>query len=112
MSRTPFAGHSCGPVIKRGGFPPFLLYGSAAHRDLPSFPTRRSSDLATGIGEAIARRLARAGAAIAVADVNFDGAMEVAQSIGGLSFPVHIDITLSDSVNAAVAEVLSRSTRT
>jgi len=28
---------------------------------------------ATGIGEAIARRLARAGAAIAAADLNFDG---------------------------------------
>ena len=66
---------------------------------------------ATGIGEAIARRLARAGAAIAVADVNFGGAAQVAQAIGGLAFPVHIDITLSDSVNAAVAEVLSRTGR-
>jgi hypothetical protein len=35
----------------------------------------------------------------------------VVQSIGGLSFPVHIDITLSDPVNAAVAEVLSRTGR-
>jgi 3-oxoacyl-[acyl-carrier protein] reductase len=66
---------------------------------------------ATGIGEAIARRLARAGAAVAVADMNFEGAANVAQSIGGLAFPVHIDITLSDSVNAAVAEVLSRTGR-
>src|SRR5208282_6072413 len=66
---------------------------------------------ATGIGEAIARRLARAGATIAVADVSFDGAAVVAESIGGLSFPVHVDITLSDSVNAAVAEVLSRTGR-
>ena len=66
---------------------------------------------ATGIGEAIARRLARAGAAVAVADLNFDGATEAAQSIGGMAFPVHIDITLSDSVNAAVAEVLSRTGR-
>src|SRR5271165_6207427 len=66
---------------------------------------------ATGIGEAIARRLARAGAAVCVADVNFEGAEEVAQSIGGLAFPVQIDITLSDSVNAAVAEVLSRTGR-
>ena len=63
---------------------------------------------ATGIGEAIAHRLACAGAAIAVADLNFDGAAEVAQSVGAFAFPVHIDITLSDSVNAAVAEVLSR----
>src|SRR5271155_5553192 len=65
----------------------------------------------TGIGEAIARRLARAGAAIAVADLNSEGAAEVAQSIGGGSFPVPIDITRSDSVNAAVAEVLSRTGR-
>jgi NAD(P)-dependent dehydrogenase (short-subunit alcohol dehydrogenase family) len=72
---------------------------------------------ATGIGEAIARRLARAGAAVAVADLNFDGASETAQSIGGgasgagLAFAVHIDITLSDSVNAAVTEVLARTGR-
>ena len=66
---------------------------------------------ATGIGEAIARRLARAGAAIAVADLNLDGATEVAQSIGGGSFAIPIDITRSDSVNAAVAEVLSRTGR-
>src|ERR1039457_2127999 len=66
---------------------------------------------ATGIGEAIARRLARAGATVAVGDLNFDGATEVAQSIGGGSFPVAIDITQADSVNAAVAEVLSRTGR-
>jgi NAD(P)-dependent dehydrogenase (short-subunit alcohol dehydrogenase family) len=66
---------------------------------------------ATGIGEAIARRLARAGAATAVADLNFDGATEVARSISNASFAVQIDITQSDSVNAAVAEVLSRTGR-
>jgi NAD(P)-dependent dehydrogenase (short-subunit alcohol dehydrogenase family) len=66
---------------------------------------------ATGIGEAIARRLARAGAAVAVADLDLEGATEVAQSIGGGSFALPIDITRSDSVNAAVAEVLSRTGR-
>jgi 3-oxoacyl-[acyl-carrier protein] reductase len=66
---------------------------------------------ATGIGEAIARRLARAGAAVAVADLNPAGATEVAQSIGGGSFAVRIDITRPDSVKAAVAEVLSRTGR-
>lgn len=65
----------------------------------------------TGIGEAIARRLARAGAAIAVADLNFEGATEVAQSIGGGSFALRIDITRSESVNAAVAEVIARTGR-
>ena len=63
---------------------------------------------ATGIGEAIAHRLARAGAAIAVADLNVEGATAVAEAIGGESFAVPIDISRSDSVNQAVAAVLSR----
>src|SRR6266404_3711113 len=63
---------------------------------------------ATGIGEAIARRLARAGATIAVADLNVAGASEVAASIGGESFGIGIDISRSDSAQQAIAEVLSR----
>jgi NAD(P)-dependent dehydrogenase (short-subunit alcohol dehydrogenase family) len=63
---------------------------------------------ATGIGEAIARRLARAGATVAVADLNAEGAQAVATSIGGESFGLTIDISRSDSANQAVAEVLKR----
>jgi 2-dehydro-3-deoxy-L-rhamnonate dehydrogenase (NAD+) len=63
---------------------------------------------ATGIGEAIARRLARAGATVAVADLNAEGAQAVAASIGGESFGVSIDITSSDSVNQAVAAILKQ----
>jgi len=63
---------------------------------------------ATGIGEAIARRLARAGATIAVADLDANGAGAVAASIGGESFGVAIDISRSDSVNQAVAQVLKQ----
>src|SRR5207253_2759325 len=63
---------------------------------------------ATGIGEAIARRLACAGATIAVADLNAEGASAVATSIGGDSFGVGIDISRADSVSKTVAGVLSR----
>jgi 2-dehydro-3-deoxy-L-rhamnonate dehydrogenase (NAD+) len=63
---------------------------------------------ATGIGEAIARRLARAGATVAVADLNLEGAQAVAASIGGDSFGVSIDISRSDSVNQAIAAVLKQ----
>src|SRR5438128_1211680 len=63
---------------------------------------------ATGIGEAIARRLARAGASIAVADLDAAGAGAVAASIGGESFGVGIDISRADSVQQAVAAVLAR----
>lgn len=70
---------------------------------------------ATGIGEAIARRLAGAGAAVAVADVDFGGAAKVADSInsedGAESFPVKIEVTNPDSVTEAVAQVLGRTGR-
>ncbi|HTM49667.1 MAG TPA: glucose 1-dehydrogenase [Bryobacteraceae bacterium] len=63
---------------------------------------------ATGIGEAIARRLARAGATIAVADLDAEGAAAVAASIGGESFGIGIDISRAGSVGDAVAAVLAR----
>ena len=65
---------------------------------------------ATGIGEAVARRLADAGARVAVADIQLDGATEVSQSIAaatqGRAFPVRLDITDPKSVAGAVAEVI------
>ena len=66
---------------------------------------------ATGIGEAIARRLASAGAAVGVADLNLKGATEVARSIGGEAFPLEIDISRSESVNAAIRAVAARRKR-
>ncbi|MSV30077.1 MAG: glucose 1-dehydrogenase [Bryobacterales bacterium] len=66
---------------------------------------------ATGIGEAIARRLARAGATVAVADLDLLGASEVAGSIGGMAFGLKLDITSSASANQAVAEVIARTGR-
>jgi NAD(P)-dependent dehydrogenase (short-subunit alcohol dehydrogenase family) len=63
---------------------------------------------ATGIGEAIARRLASAGATLVVADLNLEGASEVANSIPGNSFAVKCDVTNSVSVQGAVQQVLSR----
>ncbi|MFN3257238.1 MAG: SDR family NAD(P)-dependent oxidoreductase [Ilumatobacter sp.] len=46
---------------------------------------------ATGIGEAIARVLAAAGASVTVADVDVEGAQRVADDIGGSA--VHLDVT-------------------
>ncbi len=66
---------------------------------------------ATGIGEAIARRLASAGAAVGVADLNLKGATAVAQSIGGEAFPLEIDISRSESVNAAIQSVAAKRQR-
>jgi 2-dehydro-3-deoxy-L-rhamnonate dehydrogenase (NAD+) len=66
---------------------------------------------ATGIGEAIAGRLARAGATVAVADINVEGAAAVAASIGAGAFSVALDITRTASVAGAVEEVLARTGR-
>lgn len=59
---------------------------------------------AAGIGETIARRLAASGASVGIADIDSAGAKAVAESISG-AFPVSIDITDSDSVSEAVADV-------
>jgi 3-oxoacyl-[acyl-carrier protein] reductase len=70
---------------------------------------------ATGIGAAVARRLALAGATVAVADIDGEGAARVAASIAaeadGRAFPVTVDVTSADSVNQAVASVVARTGR-
>ncbi len=61
---------------------------------------------ATGIGAAIARRLAGAGAQVGIADLDLAGASDVAGSIDG-AFPLVVDIAKSDEVRAAVANTLA-----
>jgi len=63
---------------------------------------------AAGIGEAIARRLAAAGARIAVADLNFADATTVAGSLPTDSFAVECDVSRRESVERAVESVLTR----
>jgi NAD(P)-dependent dehydrogenase (short-subunit alcohol dehydrogenase family) len=62
----------------------------------------------SGIGEAIACTLARAGAAVAVADLSEESAARVAGAIraaGGHALPLQMDIGSLDSVEAAVARL-------
>lgn len=54
----------------------------------------------SGLGEAVARALARQGARVAVLDVNAEGAQRVAAEIGGIA--CRCDITRSDDVTAAL----------
>ena len=65
---------------------------------------------ATGIGEAIAIRLAAAGATVAVADINFAAAATAAAAIKG-AFPLQVDVTDARSVAEGVANVLERTQR-
>lgn len=63
-----------------------------------------------GIGEAIARRLANAGADVAIMDLNLSAAEAVAQEIEGVgrkALPLQADVSQAAEVNDAVAQVLS-----
>lgn len=45
---------------------------------------------ASGIGKEVAHKFAKAGAKVAVCDINFDGAKETAQEVGGSAFKVDV----------------------
>ena len=63
---------------------------------------------AHGIGEVIARRLANAGAMVAIADIDDQAAGAAAQRIGEHAFPVRLDVTDANSVQQAIEMVLAR----
>lgn len=61
----------------------------------------------TGIGEAIAQRLASAGARVAVLDIDSNAAEEVAGKLGGGSFAVAADVTNAAQAQSAVEKVIA-----
>jgi NAD(P)-dependent dehydrogenase (short-subunit alcohol dehydrogenase family) len=63
---------------------------------------------ANGIGEVISRRLANAGARVAIADIDERAAAAAAERIGEHSFPVRLDVTDTNSVQQAIEMVLAR----
>jgi 3-oxoacyl-[acyl-carrier protein] reductase len=65
---------------------------------------------ATGIGEAIATRLARAGAIVAIGDMNGDAAAEAAGRIPG-AIALQMDVSKGASVNDAVQKLLRQTGR-
>ena len=66
---------------------------------------------ATGIGEAIARRLSGAGARVAVVDLDLDGARQVAASLENDSFALRADVAQADDVQSAVDATIERTGR-
>lgn len=66
---------------------------------------------AAGIGEAISRRLAEAGANVFIADINEAAAEETVKSTKGSSFALSLDVTAADSVAKAVETVLGKTGR-
>lgn len=62
---------------------------------------------AQGIGKAIAKRLASAGATMAIADLNLDNAKKTAEEIGKNALAIHLDVSNADSVQQAMDTCLS-----
>jgi len=60
---------------------------------------------ASGIGEAIARRFAQAGARVCIADLDAAGAQRVAREIGGGALGLAMDVTDEAAVEAGVARM-------
>jgi len=60
-----------------------------------------------GIGAAVARRLAEAGAGVMVADIDKAAAEQVAGEIGGRAIGVELDVTDSAAVEAVVARAVA-----
>jgi len=58
---------------------------------------------ATGIGEAIARTFARAGAQVVIGDIDVEGAQRVADDIGARA--VHLDVTDADEAAAVIGSI-------
>jgi NAD(P)-dependent dehydrogenase (short-subunit alcohol dehydrogenase family) len=66
---------------------------------------------ASGIGRALGEELARRGATVVIADVNFSGAQEVAGAIaaaGGTAFAVCVDVRHAVDVQTLVEDVVKR----
>lgn len=63
---------------------------------------------ANGIGEVISKRLANAGARVAIADIDEQAAAATAERIGERAFPIRLDITDANSVRQAIEMVLAR----
>jgi 2-dehydro-3-deoxy-L-rhamnonate dehydrogenase (NAD+) len=66
---------------------------------------------ATGIGEAIAIRLAHAGARVALVDMNLDGAQRVAAALPNAAFALEANVADAAAVGRGVAQIVQQAGR-
>jgi NAD(P)-dependent dehydrogenase (short-subunit alcohol dehydrogenase family) len=63
---------------------------------------------AQGIGRGFAEAYIREGATVAIADINLAAAEKTAAKLGDAAYAIQIDVRTQDSINAAVAAVVSK----
>jgi NAD(P)-dependent dehydrogenase (short-subunit alcohol dehydrogenase family) len=69
---------------------------------------------ASGIGQTLCREIGRRGGIVVVADINAEGAQEVASAItssGSLATPAHLDVSRADEVQELIDETVSKHRR-
>ena len=63
---------------------------------------------ARGIGKGFAEAYVRAGATVAIGDINLEAAQKTADEIGGAAYAVELDVSKQDSIDTAIDTVIAR----
>ena len=63
---------------------------------------------ARGIGKGFAEAYVRAGATVAIGDINREAAQKTADEIGGAAYAVELDVSKQDSIDTAIDTVIAR----
>jgi NAD(P)-dependent dehydrogenase (short-subunit alcohol dehydrogenase family) len=63
---------------------------------------------ARGIGRGFAERYISEGATVAIADLDIDMARQTAADLGDAAYAVQMDVTMQDSIDAAISTVVAR----
>lgn len=63
---------------------------------------------ARGIGRGFAQKYIEEGAQVAIADIDLDAAKKTASELGPDAYPIHIDVSDQNSIEAAISDVVAQ----
>lgn len=63
---------------------------------------------ARGIGRGFAQKYIEEGAQVAIADIDLDAAKKTASELGPAAYPIHIDVSDQNSIEAAIGDVVAQ----
>ena len=63
---------------------------------------------ARGIGRGFAQKYIEEGAQVAIADIDLDAAKKTASELGPAAYPIHIDVSDQNSIEAAISDVVAQ----
>ncbi|MDB3859869.1 L-iditol 2-dehydrogenase [Paracoccaceae bacterium] len=63
---------------------------------------------ARGIGRGFAQKYIDEGAQVAIADIDLDAAKKTASELGPAAYPIHIDVSDQNSIEAAISDVVAQ----